>query len=119
MERPADGAGLPDGATLAPLLDLLVERIPAPSYDPEAPLQALVTNLDSSPYLGRVALCRVMNGHIRKGETVAWCRTDGTVERAKVTEQIGRASCRERVCQYVSIPVVGVSLKKKKSKNNN
>ncbi|HEY9557376.1 MAG TPA: translational GTPase TypA [Acidimicrobiales bacterium] len=86
MERPADGAGLPDGATLAPLLDLLVERIPAPSYDPEAPLQALVTNLDSSPYLGRVALCRVMNGHIRKGETVAWCRTDGTVERAKVTE---------------------------------
>src|SRR3546814_7674568 len=86
MERPADGAGLPDGATLAPLLDLLVERIPAPSYDPEAPLQALVTNLDSSPYLGRVALCRVMNGHIRKGETVAWCRTDGTVERAKGTE---------------------------------
>ncbi|MEO7429329.1 MAG: GTP-binding protein, partial [Acidimicrobiales bacterium] len=86
MDRPADGAGLPDGATLKPLLDLLVERIPAPAYDPEAPLQALVTNLDSSPYLGRVALCRVVNGHIRKGETVAWCRADGTTEKAKITE---------------------------------
>jgi GTP-binding protein len=86
MERPADGAGLPDGATLKPLLDLLLERIPAPTYDPEAPLQALVTNLDASPYLGRVALCRVVNGHIRKGETVAWCRSDGTTEKAKITE---------------------------------
>jgi GTP-binding protein len=86
MERPEDGAGLPDGATLKPLLDLLLERIPAPEYDPEAPLQALVTNLDSSPYLGRVALCRVVNGHLKKGETVAWCRADGTTERAKITE---------------------------------
>ncbi|MEO6317850.1 MAG: translational GTPase TypA [Acidimicrobiales bacterium] len=86
MDRPADGAGLPEGATLKPLLDLLVERIPAPEYDPEAPLQALVTNLDSSPYLGRVALCRVVNGHLKKGETVAWCRADGSTERAKITE---------------------------------
>src|SRR5689334_18940243 len=86
LDRPADGAGLPDGSTLKPLLDLLLERIPAPEYDPEAPLQALVTNLDSSPYLGRVALCRVVNGHLKKGETVAWCRADGTTERAKITE---------------------------------
>ena len=86
MERPADGAGLPDGATLKPLLDLLLERIPAPEFDPEAPFQALVTNLDSSPYLGRVALCRIMNGRLRKGDTVAWCRADGTTERAKITE---------------------------------
>ncbi len=86
MDRPADGAGLPDGATLKPLLDLLIERIPAPEYDPEAPLQALVTNLDSSPYLGRVALCRVVNGHLHKGDTVAWCRADGTTERAKISE---------------------------------
>jgi GTP-binding protein len=86
LERPVDGGGLPDGCTLQPLLDLLLERIPAPSFEPDAPLQALVTNLDSSPYLGRVALCRVMNGHIRKGETVAWCRADGTTERAKITE---------------------------------
>jgi GTP-binding protein len=86
LERPADGAGLPEGATLKPLLDLLLERIPAPEYDPEAPLQALVTNLDSSPYLGRVALCRIVNGHLHKGDTVAWCRSDGTTERAKITE---------------------------------
>ncbi|MGQ0430919.1 MAG: translational GTPase TypA [Microthrixaceae bacterium] len=86
MDRPADGAGLPDGATLKPLLDLLIERIPAPAYDPDAPLQALVTNLDSSPYLGRVALCRMVNGRLRKGETVAWCRADGTTEKAKITE---------------------------------
>ncbi|MEX2292583.1 MAG: translational GTPase TypA [Acidimicrobiales bacterium] len=85
-ERPADGAGLPDGSTLKPLLDLLIERIPAPSFDPKAPLQALVTNLDSSPYLGRVALCRMVNGRLRKGETVAWCRSDGTTEKAKITE---------------------------------
>jgi GTP-binding protein len=86
MERPADGAGLPDGATLKPLLDLLLERIPAPEYEPDAPLQALVTNLDSSPYLGRVALCRIVNGYLHKGDTVAWCRSDGTTEKAKITE---------------------------------
>ena len=86
MTRPEDGAGLPDGETLKPLFDVLLERVPAPSYDPEAPLQALVTNLDSDNYVGRIALCRVVNGHIRKGETVAWCRTDGTTERAKITE---------------------------------
>jgi len=86
LERPADGAGLPDDATLKPLLDLLVERIPAPSYDPEMPLQALVTNLDASPYVGRLALCRIVNGTLRKGQQVAWCRSDGTVERAKLTE---------------------------------
>jgi len=66
IDRPADGAGLPDGATLKPLLDLLLERIPAPTYDPNAPLQALVTNLDSSPYLGRVALCRIVNGYLHR-----------------------------------------------------
>jgi GTP-binding protein len=86
LDRPADGAGLPDGATLKPLLDLLVERIPAPSYEEGMPLQALVTNLDASPYVGRLALCRVVNGTIRKGQSVAWCRADGTVERAKLTE---------------------------------
>jgi GTP-binding protein len=86
LDRPTDGAGLPDGATLQPLLDLLLERIPAPEYEPDAPLQALVTNLDSSPYLGRVALCRVVNGHLHKGDSVAWCRADGSTEKAKITE---------------------------------
>jgi GTP-binding protein TypA/BipA len=71
---------------LAPLLDLLLERIPAPTYDPEHPLQALVTNLDASPYVGRLAICRVRNGTIRKGQQIAWCRADGTIQRAQVAE---------------------------------
>jgi GTP-binding protein len=87
MERPADGAGLPDdGNGLHPLMDLLLQRIPAPEYDPEMPLQALVTNLDASPYVGRLALCRVRSGTLRKGRNVAWCRTDGTIERARIAE---------------------------------
>jgi GTP-binding protein len=86
LDRPTDGAGLPEGEGLKPLLDLLVERIPAPTYDPGAPLQALVTNLDASPYVGRLALCRIRGGTLRKGQTVAWCRTDGRVEPAKLTE---------------------------------
>jgi len=71
---------------LEPLFDTLAEHIPAPSYDPDHPLQALVTNLDASPYVGRLALCRVRHGRIRKGQQVAWCRVGGAVERAKVTE---------------------------------
>src|SRR6266702_4231235 len=71
---------------LDPLFEMLLERIPAPSYEEGHPLQALVTNLDASPYLGRLALCRVLNGWIRKGQAVAWCRADGSIERAKVTE---------------------------------
>ncbi len=80
-------AGEPlEGTTLAPLLDLLLERIPAPTYDPDVPLQALVTNLDASPYVGRLAICRVWNGNIKKGQQVAWCRADGTIQRAQVAE---------------------------------
>ncbi len=75
-----------EGADLAPLMDLLLERIPAPLHDPEHPLQALVTNLDASPYVGRLALCRVRHGVIRKGQQLAWCRADGTIERAQVAE---------------------------------
>ena len=86
LERPADGAGLPDGVTLDPLFELLLQRIPAPTYDPDVPLQALVTNLDASPYLGRLALCRIRSGTLRKGRPVAWCRTDGTIERARIAE---------------------------------
>ena len=68
------------------LLDLLVERIPAPSYEEGHPFQALVTNLDASPYVGRLALCRIRNGTVRKGDSVAWCRHDGTVERVRLSE---------------------------------
>ena len=72
--------------TLKPLLDLLVEHVPAPEFDPDHPLQAHVTNLDASPYVGRIAICRVRNGVIRRGETVAWCRADGTVQRVRISE---------------------------------
>jgi GTP-binding protein len=71
---------------LAPLLDLVLEHIPAPVYDEGHPLQALVTNLDASPYVGRLALCRVQQGAIRRAQQVAWCRANGSIERAKVTE---------------------------------
>ena len=81
----AQGGGLTDG-DLGPLLDLLLEHIPAPTYEPDHPLQALVTNLDASPYVGRLAICRVRNGSIRKGQTVAWCRAGGSIERAQISE---------------------------------
>ena len=80
------GAPTPTEGTLAPLLDLLVAHIPAPLHDPEHPLQALVTNLDASPYVGRLAICRVRNGTIKRGQQVAWCRADGSIERAQVSE---------------------------------
>jgi GTP-binding protein len=75
-----------EGETLAPLLDLLLERIPAPMYDPDHPLQALVTNLDASPYVGRLAICRVRHGNISKGQQIAWCRADGSIQKAQVAE---------------------------------
>ncbi|MBA2793336.1 MAG: GTP-binding protein, partial [Thermoleophilaceae bacterium] len=75
-----------EGTDLAPLLDLLLERIPAPEYEPDHPLQAHVTNLDASPYVGRLALCRVRNGTIKKGQPIAWCRANGETERATVSE---------------------------------
>jgi GTP-binding protein len=85
LRRPADGT-LPEEVDLEPLFRTILTTIPAPSYIQDAPLQAHVTNLDASPYLGRLALCRVRQGWIRKGQQVAWCKTDGTVERIKVTE---------------------------------
>src|SRR5687768_4627527 len=75
-----------EGENLAPLLDLLVEHIPAPEHEEGHPLQAHVTNLDASPYLGRLALCRVRNGFIKRGQRIAWCRADGTIQNAQVGE---------------------------------
>src|ERR671920_1507003 len=75
-----------EGTDLQPLMDLLVEHIPAPAYEPNHPLQAHVTNLDASPYVGRLAICRVRNGTIRKGQDVAWCRADGSTQRVRVSE---------------------------------
>ncbi len=71
---------------LEPLFETLLRDIPAPYYTDGHPLQALVTNLDASPYVGRLALCRVWEGTIRQGQQIAWCRADGEIERAKVTE---------------------------------
>jgi GTP-binding protein len=82
-------AGLdPDdlGADLQPLFDTLLETIPPPSFDPNHPLQALVTNLDASPYVGRLGLLRIRHGHLKKGQQIAWCRANGEIEFARVTE---------------------------------
>jgi GTP-binding protein len=78
LEQPADD--------LAPLMDLLLEHIPAPLHDPDHPFQALVTNLDASPYVGRLAICRIRNGFARRGAGIAWCRADGSIERAQIGE---------------------------------
>jgi GTP-binding protein len=75
-----------EGVNVEPLFRAIVGHVPAPSFDDRAPLQALVCNLSASPYVGRLAVCRVHNGTIRKGAVVGWCRLDGTVEKTKVTE---------------------------------
>ncbi|GAB3579803.1 translational GTPase TypA [Leifsonia lichenia] len=83
--QPANGE-LPDNDDLEPLFEAILEHIPAPTYDPSAPLQAHVTNLDASPFLGRLALLRIFNGTLKKGQTVAWVRHDGDVHNVRVTE---------------------------------
>jgi GTP-binding protein len=85
LHQPPDG-GHPDSPDLRPLFQALLDTIPAPSYHEGAPLQAHVTNLDASPFLGRLALCRVHEGTIRKGQTVAWCRANGTIDKVRVSE---------------------------------
>src|SRR5579863_5331154 len=74
------------GSDLRPLMDLVIGRIPTPMHDPDHPFQALVTNLDASPYVGRLALCRVYHGTVRRGQAVAWCRADGAIVRAQIVE---------------------------------
>jgi GTP-binding protein len=85
MNRPENGA-MPDRENLDALFEVIFNTIPAPVYHEGAPLQAHVTNLDSSPYLGRLALCRIREGVIKKGESVMWMKTDGTSERVKISE---------------------------------
>ncbi|MDA0216702.1 MAG: translational GTPase TypA [Actinobacteria bacterium] len=85
LNRPEDG-GMPDLENLDILFETIFNTIPAPVYHEGAPLQAHVTNLDSSPYLGRLALCRVHEGTIKKGEMVNWIKTDGTMEKVKISE---------------------------------
>ncbi|POH56957.1 translational GTPase TypA [Arthrobacter glacialis] len=81
-----DNGTAPDNEDLEPLFKTIIDHIPAPTYNPEGVLQAHVTNLDASPFLGRLALLRIFNGTLRKGQTVAWCRADGTVKPVKITE---------------------------------
>ncbi len=85
LEQPKDG-GMPDSDNLVPLFQTIMEAVPAPEYTEGAPLQAHVTNLDASPFLGRLALVRVKEGTLRKGQQAAWCKRDGTVDRVKITE---------------------------------
>ena len=89
-----------EGTDLKPLMDLIVETVPAPEYDEGHALQAQVTNLDASPYVGRLALCRVRQGHIKQGQRVAWCKADGSVETATIsnlyiTENLDRVDAAE------------------------
>jgi GTP-binding protein len=86
LTQPADGTVPQDSNSLEPLFRTLLDTIPPPAYDENHPLQAHVTNLDASPFLGRLALCRVRHGTIRRGEHVALCRTDGSVQRVRVSE---------------------------------
>ncbi|TNC33243.1 translational GTPase TypA [Mumia zhuanghuii] len=95
LTQPADG-GLPDSEDLVPLFQTILDTVPAPTYTEDAPLQAHVTNLDASPFLGRLALIRVHEGTLRKGAQVAWCKRDGSVERVKITELL-RTEELERV----------------------
>ncbi len=89
-----------EGTDLSPLLDLMLEKIPAPAHDPEHPFQAHVTNLDASPYVGRLAICRVRHGRVRAGQRIAWCRASGEIERVTVsnlyvTEALERVEAEE------------------------
>lgn len=84
-EKPGNGT-LPEGENLEPLFKTILDTIPAPTYDDEAPLQAHVTNLDASPFLGRLALLRIKQGQLKKGQQAAWMRADGTVKNVKITE---------------------------------
>ncbi|GAA2370876.1 translational GTPase TypA [Dactylosporangium salmoneum] len=86
VSQPKDGTIPEDSDSLQPLFRTLLDYIPAPAYDEAAPLQAHVTNLDASPFLGRLALCRVRQGTIRKGQTVAWCREDGAQTSVRISE---------------------------------
>jgi GTP-binding protein len=112
----AGWAALEEGAVgtdLGPLMDLLLEHIPAPLHDPEHPFQALVTNLDASPYVGRLALCRVRHGTVRRGQQVAWCRSDGEITRATigelyVTDALDRVDAQEAGAGEI-IAVAGIA----------
>ncbi|MEU3846808.1 translational GTPase TypA [Micrococcus terreus] len=109
MEQPADGS-LPDNEDLEPLFATIMEHIPAPSYTEGEVLQAHVTNLDASPFLGRLALLRIFNGTLKKGQQVAWARQDGALKTVKITELLGtKGLTREPIEQAGPGEIVAVS----------
>jgi len=87
LTAPANGE-MPDAENLGPLFATILSAVPAPEYEEGAVLQAHVTNLDASPYLGRLALCRVFAGEMRRNQVVAWCKQDGTIQNIKLTEML-------------------------------
>ena len=98
------------GTDLKPMFAAITESIPAPEYEDDAPLQALVCNLDASPYMGRFAICRVISGTLKKGQQVAWCRLDGTIDKARITElQIAEALERVTVDEVGPGAIVAVA----------
>ncbi|MEZ5246230.1 MAG: translational GTPase TypA [Acidimicrobiales bacterium] len=98
------------GTDMQPLFDVLLNTVPAPLHDPDHPMRAWVTNLDSSPYVGRIAVCRVEHGTIRKGQAIAWCREDGTIASARVgTLTITEALDRVEVDSAGPGELIGVS----------
>jgi GTP-binding protein len=112
LERPADGTVPADSTGLEPLFRTLLDTVPPPSYQEDEPLQAHVTNLDVSPFLGRLALCRIRHGTIHKGQTAAWCRRDGSIERVRVTELLMTEGLERRPAQQAGpgdiIAVAGI-----------
>ncbi|WP_084129364.1 translational GTPase TypA [Demequina sp. NBRC 110055] len=102
LNQPADG-DLPDSENLEPLFQTIMQRIPGPSFEEGHPLQAHVTNLDASPFLGRLALLRIFNGELRKGQQVAWARADGSISSVKITELLETKGL-ERVPAEVARP---------------
>ena len=109
MEQPADGS-LPDNEDLEPLFATIMEHIPAPTYTEGEVLQAHVTNLDASPFLGRLALLRIFNGTLKKGQQVAWARQDGALKTVKITELLGtKGLSREPIEQAGPGEIVAVA----------
>ncbi|MEE1807204.1 translational GTPase TypA [Streptomyces sp. BE133] len=86
LTKPEDGTVPQDSENLEPFFSTILSHVPAPEYDDEAPLQAHVTNLDADNFLGRIALCRVEQGELRKGQTVTWIKRDGTMSSVRITE---------------------------------
>jgi GTP-binding protein len=115
LTQPADGAVPADSDSLEPFFTTLLDTVPPPVYEEGAPLQAHVTNLDADNFLGRIALCRIRAGSLRKGQTVAWLRRDGTARNVRVTELLMTEALTRRpaaeagpgdICAVAGIPEI-------------